>query len=246
MIPRIVARVPVFGILAGFLILSCASQDVPSPLPVEEARQRMVDHFESFDVEGGRSVTDPRVLEAMREIPRHEFVLPEHQDEAYADTALPIEAGQTISQLYIVALMTELVAPEATDRILEIGTGSGYQAAVVSLLVDEVYSIEIVPELASSAAGRLSRLGYENVQVREGDGYLGWPEEAPFDGILVTAGAPGIPEPLVEQLRPGGRMVIPVGEAGEVQTLEVLEKDIDGSVSRREIIPVRFVPLVRD
>jgi protein-L-isoaspartate(D-aspartate) O-methyltransferase len=232
-----------FGFLAGFLILSCAaSQDAP----FEEARDRMVDHFESFDGDGGRAVTDPRVLEAMRQAPRHEFVLPEHLDEAYADTALPIEAGQTISQPYIVALMTELVAPEATDRVLEIGTGSGYQAAVVSLLVDEVFSIEIIPELARSAAERLTRLGYANVHVREGDGYQGWPEEAPFDGILVTAGASEIPAPLVEQLRPGGRMVIPVGEAGEVQTLEVLEKAADGSVSRTEIIPVRFVPLVRD
>lgn len=232
-----------FVILAGFLIVSpAATQDDP----FEDAREMMVDHFESFDVEGGRAVTDPRVLEAMREVPRHEFVLPEYRDEAYADTALPIEAGQTISQPYIVALMTELVRPEATDRVLEIGTGSGYQAAVISLLVDEVFSIEIVPELAASAAERLSRLGYDNVRVREGDGYLGWPEEAPFDGILVTAGASEIPEPLVEQLAPGGRMVIPVGEAGAVQTLEVLEKEPDGTVTRTEIIPVRFVPLVRD
>lgn len=186
---------------------------------------------------------DPRVLEAMRAVPRAEFVLPEWRQEAEADRALPIAHGQTISQPTIVALMTQMLRPEPGHRVLEVGTGSGYQAAVLSRLVGEVYSIEIVPELAESAAETLARLGHGNVQVRAGDGYRGWPEAAPFDGIIVTAGAPQIPGPLVEQLKPGGRMVIPVGPAGGVQVLTLVEKAADGTTRTRDMLEVRFVPL---
>lgn len=203
-------------------------------------RQRMVERQIA-----GRGVVDARVLDAMARVPRHEFVLPEYRDQAYDDNPLPIGESQTISQPYIVGLMTEFVAPEPGDRLLEVGTGSGYQAAVAAELVAEVYSIELIPELARSAAERLGRLGITNVTVRTGDGYLGWPEYAPFDGILVTAGAEHVPEPLVEQLKPGARMVIPVDDGRGSQMLKVVEKRPDGEVEVREIIPVRFVPLAR-
>lgn len=192
-----------------------------------------------------RGVSHPGVLEAMAAVSRHEFVPPEWRALAYDDRPLPIGFGQTISQPYIVALMTELVAPEAGDRILEVGTGSGYQAAVAARIVAEVYSIELIPELATSAAERLDRLGVANVVLIAGDGYLGWPEHAPFDGILVTAGADHIPEPLVEQLAPGARMVIPVGDPNTEQVLKVLEKLPNGQVEVRDVLPVRFVPLRR-
>jgi len=207
----------------------------------EQARRQMVE--EQIEARG---VTDSRVLEAMSRVPRHEYVPVRYRTFAYNDTPLRIEFEQTISQPYIVALMTELVQPEPDDRILEIGTGTGYQAAVAAELVSEVYSIEIIPELARSAAERLERLGVSNVVVRTGDGYLGWPEQSPFDGILVTAGAEHIPEPLVEQLRPGARMVIPVGDSSSVQMLRVVERLPGGEVEIRDIIPVRFVPLRRN
>jgi protein-L-isoaspartate(D-aspartate) O-methyltransferase len=181
----------------------------------------------------------------MSTVPRHAFVPADYRSLAYEDRPLPIGSGQTISQPYIVALMTELIDPEPGDRILEVGTGSGYQAAVAGEVVAEVYSIELLPELAISAAERLQRLGVENVTVRAGDGYLGWPEHAPFDGILVTAGADHVPEPLVEQLAPGARMVIPVGEGGPDQVLKVIEKRPDGGVEIEDVLPVRFVPLRR-
>jgi len=206
-----------------------------------QARRRMVE--EQIEARG---VTDARVLEAMSRVPRHEFVPAGRRSAAYEDTPLPIGLGQTISQPYIVALMTELVQPEPGDRLLEIGTGSGYQAAVAAELVAEVYTIEIIPELAASAAERLDRLGVSNAFVREGDGYLGWPEQGPFDGILVTAGAPDIPEPLIDQLKPGARMVIPVGDPSSVQILQVIEKLPGGEVEVRDIIPVRFVPFRRN
>jgi protein-L-isoaspartate(D-aspartate) O-methyltransferase len=193
-----------------------------------------------------RGVRNARVLQAMRDVPRHEFVPEDYGALAYDDRPLPIGLGQTISQPYVVGLMTELLAPEPGDRILEVGTGSGYQAAVAAEVVGEVYSIELLPELAQSAAERLRRLGIDNVHVRQGDGYLGWPEQAPFDGILVTAGADHVPPPLVEQLAPGARMVIPVGETDEDQVLRVIEKLPDGSVDSRDVTPVRFVPLLRD
>jgi protein-L-isoaspartate(D-aspartate) O-methyltransferase len=188
-----------------------------------------------------RGVRDPRVLAAMREVPRHLFVESSERPRAYDDTPLPIAGNQTISQPYIVALMTELLDLQPQERVLEIGTGSGYQSAVLSRLCREVYSIEIVPELAGGAAARLTELGYRNVAVREGDGYRGWPEHAPFDGIIVTAAPERIPQPLLEQLALGGRMVIPVG--GFFQELKVFRKDAAGRITEQAILPVRFVPM---
>jgi protein-L-isoaspartate(D-aspartate) O-methyltransferase len=193
----------------------------------------------------GRGVRDPRVLAAMREVPRHLFVPPDLQSSAYDDRPLSIGHGQTISQPYIVALMTEIVRPQAGDRALEVGTGSGYQAAVLSGLVARVYSIEIVEPLAREAERRLKSLGYANVTVRTGDGYAGWPDMAPFDRIVVTAAPDHVPQPLVDQLRPGGRLVIPVGSIFEGQELQLLEKDNAGRVRTERIAPVAFVPLRR-
>jgi len=193
----------------------------------------------------GRGIIDPRVLSAMREVPRHLFVAERDRADAYIDAPLGIEHGQTISQPYIVALMTELSRPRPTDRVLEIGTGSGYQAAVLSRLVDQVFSVELIAALADTARERLVKLGYRNVTVRQGDGYLGWPDHAPFDIIIVTAAPDDIPPALVSQLRPGGRLVIPVGPVGGVQDLVVVEKDAAGLIARRSVIPVRFVPMVK-
>jgi protein-L-isoaspartate(D-aspartate) O-methyltransferase len=188
-----------------------------------------------------RGVRDPRVLEAMRKVPRHLFVEPAQRERAYEDHPLPIAGSQTISQPYIVALMTELLALPPRSRVLEIGTGSGYQSAVLGELAAEVYSIEILPELAKAAGETLKSLGYANVTVRAGDGYRGWPEHAPFDGIIVTAAPERIPQPLIDQLAIGGRMVIPVG--GFFQELKVFTKEADGRVTEKDIIPVRFVPM---
>ena len=191
-----------------------------------------------------RGVEDQEVLGAMLAVPRHEFVPDRYRDRAYADQPLPIGEGQTISQPYIVALMTELLQLEPGDEVLEVGTGSGYQAAVASHLVGSVYTIEIIESLAGAAARRLRELGYSDVVARQGDGYYGWPEHAPFDAIVVTAAAGHIPPPLVQQLAPGGRMVIPVGGQFQVQQLVLVEKRPDGSVTTRSLLPVRFVPLV--
>jgi len=188
-----------------------------------------------------RGVRDPRVLAAMRKVPRHLFVDSAGRASAYEDHPLPIAGKQTISQPYIVALMTELLTLTPDSRVLEIGTGSGYQSAVLGELAHEVYSIEIIPELARAASEKLRGLGYGNVVVREGDGYRGWPEKAPFDGIIVTAAPARIPEPLLDQLAPGGRMVIPVG--GFFQELKVFTKEADGRITEKDIIPVRFVPM---
>ncbi len=190
-----------------------------------------------------RGIQDPRVIEALRAVPRHLFVPREERSAAYDDHPLPIGHGQTISQPYVVALMTETIDPEPGDRVLEIGTGSGYQAAVLSLLVKDVYSIEIVESLGRAAEKRLDELGYENVHVRIGDGYQGWPEEAPFDAIVVTAAPPEIPQALVDQLAEGGRMVIPVGT--DYQELVMLTKT-GGQVTKRMLTTVRFVPMVKD
>jgi protein-L-isoaspartate(D-aspartate) O-methyltransferase len=176
-------------------------------------------------------------------VPREAFVLPEYQHLAYRNAPLPIKAGQTISQPLIVALMTELLDPQPGDVILEVGTGSGYQAAVLAQLVKHVYSVEIVEYLAQSAAEVLQQQGYNNVTVRAGDGYAGWPEHAPFDGIIVTAAAPALPPPLLKQLKPGGKLVIPVGEPGGNQELLVVEVGANGDIARESILPVRFVPL---
>ena len=189
-----------------------------------------------------RGVKDPRVLKVMRDTPRHRFIPPHLEKMAYLDGPLPIGEGQTISQPYIVALMTELLALKGDEKILEIGTGSGYQAAVLSALVSEVFSIEIVKNLVDSAAVRLDKLGYKNVTTRWGDGYKGWPEEAPFDAIIVTAAPDKIPQPLIDQLKAGGRLVIPIG--ARQQELKVFTKNKDGTIQSKNIIPVRFVPMV--
>ena len=191
----------------------------------------------------GRSELSDKVMDAMGAVAREEFVLPEYRHLAYRNTPLPIEAGQTISQPLIVALMTELLDPQPGDVILEVGTGSGYQAAVLAKLVKHVYSVEIVEELATSAAAVLQRLGYDNVTVRAGDGYAGWPHHAPFDGIVVTAAAEHLPPPLLQQLKPGGKLVIPVGEEHGYQELLVVEVDQTGKITRQSVLPVRFVPL---
>lgn len=191
----------------------------------------------------GRGIEEARVLAVMEKVPRHEFVPPEMRHEAYRDRPLPIGFGQTISQPYIVGLMTGLLEIDANSRVLEIGTGSGYQAAVLAELVSDVHTIELVPELAKQAAETLERLGYRNVHGKVGDGYLGWPEEAPFDAIIVTCAPDDVPPKLVEQLREGGRLVIPVGDMAGGQELLVLEK-IDGNTRKKSVTPVRFVPMV--
>ncbi|MCS7101068.1 MAG: protein-L-isoaspartate(D-aspartate) O-methyltransferase [Burkholderiaceae bacterium] len=187
----------------------------------------------------GKAALSRRVLEAMEKVPRHEFVPLPMRAYAYADTPLPIGYGKTISQPFIVALMTDLLAPEPTDRVLEVGTGMGYQAAVLAELVGQVYTIELIEDLAAAAHRRLARLGYRNVEVRSGNGAEGWPEAAPFDKIVVTAAPALIPPRLLSQLKPGGRMVIPTG-LPDAQQLVLVQKDEAGVVSTREILPVRF------
>ncbi len=191
----------------------------------------------------GRTSLRGPVMEAMRRIPRHEFVPPGRQGQAYIDGPLPIGHGQTISQPYIVALMTDLLDPKPQDIILEVGTGSGYQAAVLSQLVKQVYTIEIIEQLHDRAIETLRRLDYMNVECRCGNGYFGWPEHAPYDGIIVTAAAPVIPPPLVQQLKPCGSLVIPVGSPYSHQELMVLEKDENGKINSRDVLGVIFVPL---
>lgn len=189
-------------------------------------------------------VRDPRVIQAMRQVPRHEFVPPAYRAQAYQDHPVPIGYGQTISQPYMVAKMTELLELQPSDRVFELGTGSGYQAAVLSSLVKEVYTIEILAPLGRAARERLARLGYKNVEVKVGDGYFGWPEKAPFDAIVVTAWATHVPPPLLEQLKPGGRMIIPVGNALYQQNLVLVHKGETTQDLRMEsIMPVIFVPL---
>lgn len=226
------------GIIAIMVIglFSCTGKG-SSPKDFERARESMV----RFQLEA-RGIEDERVLHAFRQVPRHEFVPRVYKAEAYHDYPLPIGEGQTISQPYMVALMTQLLGPGPEDRILEIGTGSGYQAAILSLLSKEVYSIEIVEPLARSAEVRLNRLGYENVEVRCGDGYLGWPDAAPFDGIIITCALPRLPEPLIDQLAEGGRIVAPMGEEGEMQILTLFEKRA-GELLKREEGGCFFVPM---
>ena len=222
------------------ILLSAARCSSQGEETYDEPRRRMVE-----EQLRARDIEDPRVLAAMGRVPRHLFVPAALRFRAYADHPLPIGNGQTISQPYIVALMTQLAEVEPDDVVLEIGTGSGYQAAVLSEIAREVATIEIVPDLADTARARLAALGYKDVTVRTGDGYLGWKEKAPFDAILVTAAAPQVPPPLVEQLGPGGILVIPVGPQSQVQSLLRIQKAADGSTVTREILPVVFVPLVR-
>ena len=190
-----------------------------------------------------RSELDARVIQAMSKVPRHEFVPKIYRHLAYKNRPLPIGHGQTISQPYVVALMTDLLSVKSTDKALEIGTGSGYQAAILAELIDQVFTIEIIDELAKRARIVLEKQGYKNIKTRIADGYYGWQEHAPFDVIIVTAAAGHIPPPLIRQLKPGGRMVIPVGSRFMVQQLVLVEKDDKGKVSSRQILPVRFVPL---
>jgi protein-L-isoaspartate(D-aspartate) O-methyltransferase len=235
----------------ALLALACAMA-IPADAASGESRhaterQQMVAEIEAMARATGRATGRSEfaagVLRALASVQRHRFVPGHLASQAYANRPLPIGEGQTISQPYIVALSTELLDPRPHHVVLEVGTGSGYQAAVLAELVAQVHSIEIVEPLGRAAARLLAELGYRNVEVRIGDGYQGWPEHAPFDGIVVTAAAPHVPEPLVQQLRPGGRMVIPVGASGGDQELLLIEKAADGAVSRRVVIPVRFVPL---
>jgi len=232
------------GVLAGTLPEATAPQDA-------YARQRadmLADIAATAHATGSETARprfSDRVMAAMGRVPRHRLVPPEQAAYAYENRPLPIGHGQTISQPYIVALMTDLLDPKPTDVVLEIGTGSGYQAAVLAELVAKVYTIEIVAPVGKHAEAQLAALGYRNVAVRIGDGYNGWPEAAPFDGIVVTAAAPYVPQPLVDQLKPGGRLVIPVGAQWQVQELLVIEKRTDGSTATKRTIPVRFVPLTR-
>jgi len=210
-------------------------------------RQRMVEEIAALAretrFETGRPALSERVMAAMAKVPRHEFVPQSQRRNAYADRPLPIGSGQTISQPYIVALMSDLMEVKPGDRVLEVGTGSGYQAAVLSELAGTVYTIEIIESLGREARERLARLGYRNVVVKTGDGYQGWREHAPFDAVMVTAAPREVPQPLIDQLKPGGRLVVPVGGPFSGQSLLVVEKRPDGSVTRRTVLAVRFVPL---
>ena len=232
------------------LVVVVALDAAPAPAEEDaygERRQRMVQeiavHALSAGNLSGRPVFDERVMAAMARVPRHAFVPEDRRESAYDNRPLPIGHGQTISQPYIVALMTDLLELEADHVALEVGTGSGYQAAILAELVSRVYSIEIIEPLAREAAARLNRLGFDKVATRHGDGYYGWEAYAPFDVIIVTAAAGHVPPPLIAQLKPGGRMVIPVGGSFLTQYLMMVEKDSQGRVTNRQILPVRFVPL---
>jgi len=212
---------------------------------VTARRAAMLEQIRAYGAAGGPAIGD-RVLAAMAKVPRHELVASDQRELAYADTPLPIGGGQTISQPYIVALMTELAAVDPGEKVLEVGTGSGYQAAVLAEMGARVYTIEIVEALGIEAARRLKALGYaDRITTRIGDGYAGWPEHAPFDAIVVTAAPEEVPPPLIEQLAPGGRLVIPLGTSPLGQQLSVLEKAADGAVTRKAIVAVSFVPLTR-
>jgi protein-L-isoaspartate(D-aspartate) O-methyltransferase len=233
-----------FGMTYATLSLSAALEAGCVQAQTDEqwraARERLV--AEQLIPQG---ISDSATLAAMRAVPRHEFVPPDQRPYAYEDTPLPIGNDQTISQPAVVALMTELVRPRAGMRVLEVGTGSGYQAAVLAEMGARVWTIEIFRALAEEARRRLARLGYRGVTVRHGDGYAGWPEAAPFDAIVVTAGADSIPPALIEQLAPGGRLVMPVGDPFLDQELVLVEKDAGGRIASRRLLPVRFVPLLR-
>jgi protein-L-isoaspartate(D-aspartate) O-methyltransferase len=230
-------------LLAGVLGLAglFSAGSAPRQDSYVEARLRMV----STTIEA-QGIQDSLTLHAMRTVPRHEFVLPADRRRAYGDHPLPLTHGQTISQPYIVAFMTELLKPRQGMKVLEVGTGSGYQAAVLAEAGAQVFTVEIIGALATSAEERLQRLGFTNVRTRHADGFFGWQEEAPFDRIIVTAAAGHIPPPLIEQLKPGGRMVIPVGSVYGIQNLIEVQKTEEGEVVTRVMLPVRFVPLLRE
>jgi protein-L-isoaspartate(D-aspartate) O-methyltransferase len=231
-------------VLAGLSVAGCTVGSCATPVADHTGRvMRMTDRESMVRTQiEARGVSDPRVLDAMRRVPRERFVPPQQAGAAYADHPLPIGHGQTISQPYIVAFMSEAARVVPTDIVLEIGTGSGYQAAVLGELAQHVYTIEVVADLADQATGVLRDLGYANVTVRHGDGYEGWPEHAPFDAIVVTAAPPEVPEALRQQLKVGGRMVVPVGT--DWQELMVIERTADG-FDERSVLPVRFVPMVK-
>lgn len=245
-------------VLAAVLLMSGASLNDPAQPPAArrqvpraaqervEERHRMVETQIAHPRDGRAAVSDARVLEAMRTVPRHAFVPAEISDRAYDDTPLPIGHGQTISQPYIVALMTEHLRLPPGARVLEVGTGSGYQAAVLAVLTPHVFTMEIVDDLAREAGNRLKALGYDSVQVRRGDGHRGWPEQSPFDAIIVTCAPESLPQPLWEQLRPGGRIVIPIGPVDRVQRLVVVSKTSDGRQRTETVTDVRFVPMIRN
>jgi protein-L-isoaspartate(D-aspartate) O-methyltransferase len=245
MLAHALRRMATLVAVAGPLVIS-------APVAADEskfalARQRMIANIERTQREVAREAgsrpLDRKVLAVMGDVPRHLFVPRDQQDSAYENRPLPIGHGQTISQPYIVALMTDLLRVEPGDRVFELGTGSGYQAAILAKLAKEVFTVDIVAPLGKQAAERLALLGFANVQVKVADGYYGWPEHAPFDAITVTAAASHVPPPLVRQLKPGGRMVIPVGTGFLTQHLLLIEKAQDGTLATRQVLPVRFVPL---
>lgn len=235
-------RIVLLGAIISMSMMSASAED-----DYKKKRQRMLaaiqQMMEMTESSVGKASLGRRVEEAMMAVPRHKFVPPGNRSYAYENRPLPIGHRQTISQPYIVALMTDLAAVTSESVVLEVGTGSGYQAAVLSELVNHVYSIEIIEALGLEAKSLLRDLGYNNVTVKIGDGYHGWPEHAPFDAILVTAAAEHIPEQLIQQLKPGGRLVIPVGEPNRTQSLRVLTKGPDGKIEQRDVLPVAFVPL---
>ena len=236
-------------VLAATLLLMLGFTPAAAQDELAAARARMVSEIAAMAretaSETGRARFGDAVMAAVGKVPRHRFVSPPQEPFAYDNRPLPIGEGQTISQPYIVALMTDLLDPKPTDVVLEVGTGSGYQAAVLAELVARVYTIEIVEPLGTRAEKLLAELGYRNVEVRIGDGHAGWPVAAPFDAIVVTAAPSAIPQPLVDQLKPGGKMVIPIGGSAEVQQLLLVEKGADGKATTRRTLPVRFVPLTR-
>ena len=242
--PAIVASLVM--VLSVFLLLP---QGFAKEADYAAARAALLEEIRSYaasdSIMESESFEDT-ILQSLASVPRHEFVPEQQKPEAYGNFPLPIGYGQTISQPYIVALMTDLVRPGPDDVVLEVGTGSGYQAAVLAKLVKRVYSMEIIEPLAEQAGKRLERLGYGNVETRLGDGYFGWEEHAPFDAIIVTAAASHVPPPLIEQLKPGGRLVIPVGGRFAIQYLLLIEKSEDGEILTRQITAVRFVPLTGD
>jgi protein-L-isoaspartate(D-aspartate) O-methyltransferase len=236
--------------ITAMLFAGMIAADVEGQDRYAAPRKAMVDTIVALTretaAETGRATLGSRVLAAMNKVPRHRFVPADQEPSAYANRPLPIGNGQTISQPFIVALMTDMLDLKATDRVLEIGTGCGYQAAVLAELAREVYTIEIVVPLAREAAARFGELGHRNINARSGDGYRGWPEHAPFDAIIVTAAAPDVPPALIAQLKPGGKLVIPVGAQWSGQELLIIEKDLNGKTTTRNMLAVRFVPLTRE
>jgi len=231
------------ALLALIFAPGACAQDDPYAAQREALIREIQAQVAELELELGTNRLDPAVIQALRRTPRHAFVPPPLRFRAYNNHPLPIGRGQTISQPFIVAIMSHLLEVKPGDKVYELGTGSGYQAAVLAEMGVEVYSVEIVTELAERAQQVLTELGYTNVHVRAGDGYLGWPEAAPFDAVIVTAALDHVPQPLVDQLKTGGRLVMPIGEPGWTQQLAVLIKTPEGTLERRDLLPVRFVPV---